>query len=308
MSPITVAVAGGTGNIGSHVTRAFLSSEYHPEQVGRVVLLTRDTSSAKAKEFEQLGAELVSVANGITIQQLKGVDVLVSCLSHIASREENDVYAKVAIEAGVKVYFPTEYGLDHRQKDFAHEVWDNKKEHEQLARKLGEGKTKVVCVYTGHFMEDAIGPWFGLDTKHGVYTSVGHPTAKVTLTSKTDIAFSLVRLAILATENPSEVPDKVRISGDAVSYQKIADVMSKESGETITVKVIESPSHFFEDLEEKNHGKGDPLGYIRYINGTGKVDLSQDNQDELVNPNESLWKWKKLADYAKETKGKPWCD
>lgn len=46
----------------------------------------------------------------------------------------------------------------------------------------------------------------------------------------------------------------------------------------------------------------------RFIIAEGKLDHSKDNQNELVNPGESLWKWKTVDQYAKEVKGRPWCD
>ena len=44
------------------------------------------------------------------IQALKGVDVLVSVVGS-ASVEEKNTYAEAALEAGVAVYFPSEFGL-----------------------------------------------------------------------------------------------------------------------------------------------------------------------------------------------------
>ena len=43
---------------------------------------------------------------------------------------------------------------------------------------------------------------------------------------------------------------------------------------------------------------------FRVLMGEGKLDWSGDNQNELVNPNESIWKWKTVEDFAKETSGK----
>ena len=39
--------------------------------------------------------------------------------------------------------------------------------------------------------------------------------------------------------------------------------------------------------------------------GTGNLDFSKRNDNELVNPGESKWKWKSIEDYAQEVDGLP---
>jgi len=303
MSPITVAIAGSTGNIGPYVAKAFLSP-IHPISVNRVLILTRDPSSPKAKELEGLGGQIVKLeGDAPKVEQLKGVDVLINCLSHSVPLETKDSYVQAAAEAGVKVYFPSEFGIDHRRNDFEHPVWDGKKAHADKAR--ATGKLKVISLYTGHFLETAIGPWFGFDTKNHVYTAVGSPTAKFSTTSKVDVGYALAQLSVRAVENPSEVPDHVRISGDAKSFQEIAEIMGRESGVEIKVETIDV-TEWKEKIHKEGKAKGDPLVHLRLLNGSGNVDFTKENDNQLVNP--GLWKWKTVEDYAKETKGKPWSD
>ena len=85
-----------------------------------MVVFTRNTSSPVAKDLAERGAELVKSIlaegdaddTGTMKTALKGVDVLVNAL---ASREEAapgmDILAKTAIDAGVRVYFPSEFGV-----------------------------------------------------------------------------------------------------------------------------------------------------------------------------------------------------
>ena len=37
----------------------------------------------------------------------------------------------------------------------------------------------------------------------------------------------------------------------------------------------------------------------RVLMGEGKMDFSKDNLNELVNPGESLWKWKTVEDHLR---------
>ncbi len=42
---------------------------------------------------------------------------------------------------------------------------------------------------------------------------------------------------------------------------------------------------------------------IRLVVASGKVDYGVLNDNELVNPSQSLWKWKTVKDHVKETDG-----
>ncbi|KAG8909698.1 hypothetical protein FRC01_006784, partial [Tulasnella sp. 417] len=110
MSPITVAIAGGTGQLGIFVTRALLSHTFGPSKVKRVIVFTRQPSSDTAKELQAQGAEIYD--SDITPKSLEGVDAVVNVLGMTASQEVNDIVAKSAAEAGVKVYIPNEFGMD----------------------------------------------------------------------------------------------------------------------------------------------------------------------------------------------------
>lgn len=91
---------------GAYISRAFLSEKDH---FGTVKIFTRDATSHKASELEGLGAKLVT--DPITAGGLAGVDVLVNALPLSGTTaEERDRYAKAAAEAGVRVYFPSDYG------------------------------------------------------------------------------------------------------------------------------------------------------------------------------------------------------
>ncbi len=38
--------------------------------------------------------------------------------------------------------------------------------------------------------------------------------------------------------------------------------------------------------------------------GEGRLDFSEDNANELVNPSQSVWKWKTMAQFVAETYAK----
>ncbi len=104
---------------GKNIADAFLSPLFR-HRFSRVVVFTRDTSSPVAKELAGNGADVVKVTltEGDTEDAaalktaLQGVDVLVNALaSREAAAPGMDILAKAAIDAGVKVYFPSEFGV-----------------------------------------------------------------------------------------------------------------------------------------------------------------------------------------------------
>jgi hypothetical protein len=107
--------------------------------------------------------------------------------------------------------------------------------------------------------------------------------------------------------------EDVRIAGDTRSMEEVREIMERarkevEGGEARGVDVEELPLAEFKKtvLEE---GTSDPSKYLRFLMGEGKIEHTREalgNDNELVNPNETLWKWKTMEDYARETKGRPW--
>lgn len=154
---------------------------------------------------------------------------------------------------------------------------------------------KVISLYTGYFTEDAVKvgllyplsstiarsdlchlswqPWIGFDTPNKLYTSVGPATTRTSFTSKVDIARAVARLAVLATQDPANVPDHVRISGDAKSFAELAEIMGAESGDKIVVEEIDW-NQFKDKLDREQGGKGNPLGYLRLVRTIPHVYLS----------------------------------
>ncbi|KAG8983576.1 hypothetical protein FRB94_007507 [Tulasnella sp. JGI-2019a] len=296
-SQITIAIAGATGNLGALITKAFLN--LHPESVGRVLILTRNLDGEKAKVLEGLGARLVKLDGPIQAGALKGVDVLVNSLSGgNVPAETSDSLVKEAVASGVKVYFPSEFGMDHRNGPQNHVWFHEKARHVAAARNIAQGHLQVIQLYIGMFTEVIFGPFFGLDTKSGVYTSLGSGTAdkEVSITSTADIAAAVARLAIIAVADPTSVPDQVRITGDNRSFNELADIVGSEVGKKITV--VEEPV-----AQTSDQPDGEDLGalarLLRLNFADGAVDFSK-NDNELVNPGQKFWKWKTVRDHARD--------
>ncbi|KAG8859709.1 hypothetical protein FRB96_004283 [Tulasnella sp. 330] len=300
-SKLTVAIVGATGDLGSSVTKAFL--DLYPETFNRVIILTRNPQSDGAKALEALGAELLQTNGPIYAGALKGVDVLVNAAGPGINPEENDALVKEAVASGARLYFPSEFGMDHRYGPQNH-VWFHEKErHVGAARNLAHDQLKVIKVYIGMFTEIIFSAFLGFDTENGIYTSLGTGTSdkKIAITSTADIGASVARLSILAAADPKSVPDDVRISGDNKSINELAEIVSKATGKTI--KVVEEP--VVEGADDKDGEDMADLARLLRLNFShGATDFSKDNDNELVNPGQKYWTWKTTEVYARDVLAK----
>ncbi|ETW84890.1 hypothetical protein HETIRDRAFT_165861 [Heterobasidion irregulare TC 32-1] len=313
---ISIAIAGGTGSLGREISTVFLTAPYRVF-FSQVIVFTRDINSASARALAGLGAVLHQIVaqpdsgsedKDVLRDALRGVDAVINALGGDADKGLMDRLFDAALASGVAVYFPSEFGADHRLNNFPgfeHEVWAHKREHAARARARvveNSGDMKIIAVYVGWFMEEAIRPIYGFDTDRGVYTCYGSPSQKFALTSKADVARAVAELSILSMSPvmASSVPDHVRIAGQIASYEKVKDVVKQETGIEVTLASEDLRQHKVR-LEE-NRAEG-PIEYIRVLMGEGKLDFSGDVQNELVNPDERSWKWKTLEDEIREVKG-----
>jgi hypothetical protein len=182
-------------------------------------------------------------------------------------------------------------------------------DHQNEARK---SNMKVCAVYCGLFMESrcspywiqltsSFGPWFGMNTKKGIWEPIGSKNTPAAFTALADIGKGIAALARLP---PSEIPDHVRMVGSNISFKEASEAMTAVSRNPIEIKEIELEP-FKKETTKKS--EGDPAAFIRFVMGEGKLDFSE-NENEVFNPGEKVFKWKTLQEYAKEVDGKPWIE
>ncbi|PCH43147.1 hypothetical protein WOLCODRAFT_90172 [Wolfiporia cocos MD-104 SS10] len=318
-SQYTVAIIGATGNLGKDITNVFLTS--YKASFAKIVVVARDPSSPAAKQFAEQGAEVRPVnpadAVGSLTRAFASVDVVVNTVSG-SSSEYSDAIFQAALNVGAKVYFPSEFGSDHRLNDFPgwdDLGWNSKREHVRKARELAKGKVKIIALYTGLFQEGTFGvSLLGFDHTSLTYTFVGSADAKTAVTAKADIGRSLAELSLLALspESAARVPDDVRIAGQNVSYRQTKEIVERvrvelrvEPRGEITLKSLDLTEERakLREAQLKSPAPG-PLGHIKILIGEGKMDFSE-NHNELVNPGQKNWKWKSVEEYIREVRGAP---
>jgi hypothetical protein len=308
MAPTTkpvVAIAGATGHLGKHITSAFLSSAFH-DKFSEIILLSRKESTIYEPSEIRAGVKITTRRYDTSNleEALRGVHILVNAVGP-AGHEFKTRIAATLPRTDVRLYFPSEFGVDHYGHDFAHLEWYEKKKHLANAQPVVTNM-KICRVFCGLLLEDSVGPWFGLDTKNGRYTSVGPPTAPISFTGMDDVGKTVAALATMPEEL---VPEIVHVGGDTRSILEIAKIMRDAgAGE---VDVNEVPYEEYKAKTTAEEASWDPAAYLRFLMADGSIDhtvngLGSDN--ELVNPGQRLWKWKTMEDLAKETKGRPWKD
>ncbi|KAF3916372.1 hypothetical protein ABW21_db0206144 [Orbilia brochopaga] len=214
----------------------------------------------------------------------------------IASRDD-DFKSKLAAaivspSSSVKLYLPSEFGVDHYLHDFQHPEWDKKKAHFEAAAQR-EG-LKICRVFPGLFLEHSIGPWYGLDPKTGKYEFIGDGNTPISFTSISDIGKAV---ASAVTNIPiTDFPQNLYFSGDSVTLKEMTDMLHASG----VAPAAEITSLDLKDFKAKTMATPglDPASYLRFLMAEGKIDNKDRNDNELVNPGETLWRWKKVKDQA----------
>ncbi|KAF4437780.1 isoflavone reductase family [Fusarium acutatum] len=255
----TVAIAGATGNLGAKVAEGFLQQPFR-DRFYDIIVLAR-SSSPKAENLVKHGASLRLYTEENLEEALAGIDVLINTVGPSGHHFKESLLRSIP-GSSVKLYFPSEFGVDHYVHDFPHEEWDAKKAHFQLASELIPD-ISICRVYAGLFLEDSIGPWFGFDTKGGRYEAVGDPAQKTSYTSMYDVGKAL---AILASQPAGTIPPEVHLSGDNKSMAEIAQIMEANGADRIQVTSVPLESYKASVLAKPSPT---PERYLRFLMGEG---------------------------------------
>lgn len=302
----SIAIAGSTGHLGQHITSAVTSQQFLPSFT-KVILLSRKDPS----QFPPPSAPNIirrQYHEGNITDVLRDVQILVDAIGHGGHALKDKLIDSVPYTP-VRTYFPSEFGVDHYIHDFSHPVWDQKKKHLEHAQTIFSVSAIKICrIFCGVFLEDSIGPWFGFNTRTGVYEAIGSADTPISFTALDDVGKAVAQIAahsfLFSTD---QLPDIVHIAGDTKSFRQIADCMSAAGAGKIQIKELNLKEF---KANAVNSTTPDPAQCIRFLMGEGKINNTKRHvmQDVLVNPRQRIWKWRTVADLARETNGRPWKD
>lgn len=179
-------------------------------------------------ELNHLGIELLSGDLSSSVTELsaifKGFDIVISCTGFVAGSGGLQIkLAYAVLDAGVKRYFPWQFGVDYDivGRGSAQDLFDEQLDVRDLLR--SQQQTEWVIVSTGMFTSFLFEPSFGIvDLAQNTVHALGSWNTAVTVTTPEDIG-SLT--AEICFAEPRIVNSIVYTAGDTITYEKLADTV-----------------------------------------------------------------------------------
>lgn len=266
----------GAGELGMPVIRNIANKAKDFNNVSVTVLLREATINSEDEkkqkivtEIRELGVELLaadlSAPSSELISIFKNYDAIVSCTGYGTGAGGFQLkLAKAVLEAGVKRYFPWQFGVDFEVigRGSAQDLFDEQLDVRELLR--SQSATKWVIISTGMFTSYLFEPFFGiLDLENKTINAIGGWDTAVTLTTPDDIG--KLTAEIFFTE-PLIENEIVYIAGDTITYGQLADIVESFSGYKYE-RTLSEVDELANDL------KNDPTNFVkkyRSIFGAGK--------------------------------------
>lgn len=276
----TVALAGSTGYLGSQVLKVLTSPTFR-SSFKEVVVLKRRKSSSEPSQHSNPGSSDVYTTRYYDESNLpaslQDIDVLINTIGPTGHNFKDALLRAIPSSPTVKLYIPSEFGVDHTVHDFPHEEWNHKKSHYDLAQQILPSTTKVCRIFIGLFTEASIGPWFAFDTKNAVYEAVGSADVPVSFTSLEDTGRVIARVASMPLD---QVPPQIHVASDTLTIRELAHVMEEAGSDPIQVKEVDLASYKEAVLKE---GTTDPSKYLRFLMGEENINHTQQGLETTMN-------------------------
>ena len=225
----------GAGELGMAVLRS-LSQRAAWSPGADITVLLRPSSlhssdpgkQAQIAELRSLGikalpGDLAGPATDLTAL-FQGFDTVVSCTGFVSGSGGFQMkLARTVLDAGVKRYFPWQFGVDYDAigRGSAQELFTEQLDVRDLLR--GQTRTEWVIVSTGIFTSFLFEPSFGVvDLAENTVHALGSWETAVTVTTPEDIG--LLTAEIVFAE-PRIANSIVYTAGDTVTYARLADIV-----------------------------------------------------------------------------------
>ncbi|KZV83723.1 isoflavone reductase [Exidia glandulosa HHB12029] len=238
----------GAGELGEAVVHHLARHPGRPAQTTISILLRPSTIESPSphhvpviQQFRDLAVSLVpgdiaSLDVDALAEILAKHDIVISCTGFTAGPGSQIKLAQAALRAGVKRYFPWQFGVDYDTigRGSAQTLFDEQLDVRDLLR--AQSKTRWTIVSTGIFTSFLFNV-FGLlepqsDGSVAVH-ALGSLENKVTATTADDIG----RMTAEAVYDDLE--GVIFIAGDTISYAQFADIVASVTGRRILQDVWE---------------------------------------------------------------------
>ncbi len=217
----------GAGQLGAAVLSSLIPAV--KRQNGTVAVIVSPGSwgdrgellSASHHQLEAAGAEFIAcdVAAG-TVASLTGpfaeFDTIINCMGFIAGTGTQIKITRAVLEAGVKRYFPWQFGVNYDVvgKDSGQPVWDEQYDVRTLLRE--QIATEWVIISTGMFTSFLFEPAFDVvNLSKNTINALGSWDTQVTVTTPADIGRLTTAIYLQQPRVRNEV---IFIAGETTSY------------------------------------------------------------------------------------------
>jgi NmrA-like family len=230
----------GAGELGMPMLRTLAQHAERNEDLSIAVLLRPSTLASsdpeKSKDVAELrGLGIEFVEGDLAMQACEELasifarfDTVVSCTGFAGGRGVQLKLARAAIAAGVKRYFPWQFGVDYDVigRGSAQDLFDEQLDVRDFLRsQIG---TEWVIVSTGMFTSFLFEPSFGVvDLAARTVNALGSWDNAVTVTTPEDIAALTAEILFAEPRISNEV---VYVAGDTVTYRQVADTVDQVLG------------------------------------------------------------------------------
>ncbi|NYH25500.1 aromatic alcohol reductase [Paraburkholderia bryophila] len=181
----------------------------------------KDVAELRALAIELVPGDLNALSDASLADLFRRFDTVISCTGFVGGKGVQLKLARAALEAGIKRYFPWQFGVDYDVigRGSAQDLFDEQLDVRDLLR--AQQNTEWVIVSTGMFTSFLFEPSFGVvDFERNTVHALGSWDNAVTVTTADDIG--MLTAEIVFTE-PRIADEIVYVAGDTVTYGQLAD-------------------------------------------------------------------------------------
>jgi hypothetical protein len=288
---VSIAIIGLSGLLGKPVLEA--AQTIFADQIKfPIKALTTSAGKVSTDKVEYIVANYDEPEK--VAESVKNVDVIIDLIAFNPAATGG--VDKVISIVKPKLYIPSQFGIEITKADkllpgFA----KTKTDRSVAAREQGIKTVDIITNFfavPGSFLYELVAHT-GIDTASKTITAIGSLDTKFAYATIDDIGKSIVSVAI---QDPAKLPDTVRIQSGTLSFKDVKERWEKDHNATLTVSKKYTKEEALEEAQAK-FAKGfefaDFYYYLHNIAAQGVDNGSSysKNENELVNPGESSWKW-----------------
>ncbi|KAL7920307.1 NAD(P)-binding protein [Trichoderma austrokoningii] len=226
MAP-SVLVIGAGGAFGRPLIEEFIKQKSLFSRVGVL------SDPAKVSKFSDFAAQGIDIISGSFLdpKSYEGFEAVISVIGNSIMRLQ-PAMIEAAITAGVRHFYPSEFGSDIAQEHLRTFRYfrDKRVTRDHLTAKAKEHPDfYYTLMMTGIFTEWTADPFYNVDVKAHIATPYGYPDKPVHVTSVPDIARYTVE-SILLPVTAGVQKREIRVVGEETTFQKFVDDLAEAQG------------------------------------------------------------------------------